>query len=57
MNTYYHPGDADEIEGMLRDGFIDDVEEIDDTDKVYKIGVYVADAPEAPNPIIRMINC
>jgi hypothetical protein len=25
MNIYYHPGDADEIQAILRDGFIDNV--------------------------------
>src|SRR6516165_7436728 len=39
---YYHSGDADEIQAILRDGFIDITKLIDG---LLKRGVYIADAP------------
>jgi len=49
-NIYYHVGDADEIQAILRNGFIDNVQELDDTGKVLKRGVYIIDAPGEPDP-------
>jgi hypothetical protein len=45
MNTYYYTGDAEEIETILRDGFIDYTKRKD----TGQLGVCVADSPGAPS--------
>ena len=46
MNTYYYSGTSDEIETILRDGFVDNIEERN----TGRRGVYVGDAPGEPDP-------
>ena len=45
-NIYYHSGDADEIQAILHDGFIDNLKRRD----TGKRGFYIADAPGKPDP-------
>jgi hypothetical protein len=46
MNTYYYSDSSDEIETILRDGFLDNMEEPD----TGRLGVYVGDSPGEPDP-------
>jgi len=46
MNTYYYSDGSDEIQAILRNGFVDNMKERD----TGRLGVYVADAPGEPDP-------
>jgi hypothetical protein len=46
MNTYYYSGSSDEIETILRNGFLDNTKERN----TGRLGVYVGDAPGEPDP-------
>jgi len=46
INTYYYSGSSEEIETILRDGFVDNIEERN----TGRLGVYVGDAPGEPDP-------
>jgi hypothetical protein len=46
-NIYYHVGSVDEIQVILRNGFIDITTRING---LLKRGVYIADAPGEPDP-------
>jgi hypothetical protein len=46
MNTYYYSRHSDEIETILRDGFINNTKER----STGRLGVYVGDSPGAPDP-------
>jgi hypothetical protein len=46
MNTYYHSGTSDEIETILRNGFVDNIKERN----TGRLGVYVGDTPGEPDP-------
>jgi hypothetical protein len=46
MNTYYYVGTSDEIETILRDGFLDSTKER----ATGRLGIYVADSPGELNP-------
>jgi hypothetical protein len=44
--TYYHFGDATEIQAILRNGFTDILQQIESS----WAGVYIADCPGEPDP-------
>jgi len=46
MNTYYYSGTSDEIETILRNGFVDNIKERN----TGRLGVYVGDTPGEPDP-------